>query len=59
MHTGQNLGHEMLMMGLAWWHVEQAPNDEALKSWAAEAKSAKRGLWRQPNPVPPWEWKWR
>lgn len=23
----------------------------------AEAKAAKRGLWGQPNPVPPWVWR--
>ncbi len=28
-----------------------------LKQLEAEARQAKRGLWADPSPVPPWEWR--
>jgi hypothetical protein len=41
---------------MAWWFREYAPNDRELERLEAEAREAKRGLWSQPNPIPPWDW---
>lgn len=51
-----NINEEMIRAGFAWHNKEQDYNPE----WAkleTEAKIAKRGLWSQPNPIPPWEWR--
>ena len=51
----RNLNHEMVRAGLAWWFRKYAPADKALEHLEQEAREAKRGLWADPNPVPPWE----
>lgn len=48
--------------GMAWWYRqyarEQAPEDRIQYAEAeASARNRKVGLWRDPDPVPPWEWR--
>jgi endonuclease YncB( thermonuclease family) len=48
--------------GLAWWYEkyskEQASEDATRYHHAeTEARSQQLGLWRDPNPLPPWEWR--
>jgi endonuclease YncB( thermonuclease family) len=48
--------------GMAWhykaYEAEQAPVDRLAYAQAEEgARSAKRGLWQDPQPVPPWEFR--
>lgn len=50
----RNLSHHLLTAGLAWWY-RQYSKDEKLGKLEAEARALKRGLWRDPNPNPPWE----
>jgi endonuclease YncB( thermonuclease family) len=54
---GRSLGQEMVRRGMAWWHRAYAPADAALERLEAEARAAKAGLWSQPHPVPPWDWR--
>lgn len=54
---GRDLGRELVRAGLAWRHRRFAPDDKTLKALEAEARSAGRGLWRDPKPVPPWVFK--
>lgn len=51
---GRNLNHELVKAGFAWWYRKYAPDDRLLEKLEAEARDAKAGLWRDPNPVPPW-----
>lgn len=46
---------ELLEQGLAWYTGEQFPGSETYEAAMEAAKAAKRGLWSQPDPVPPWE----
>jgi nuclease-like protein len=51
-----------LNLGMAWWYRqyarEQAPDDRRRYGQAEEDAQAQRaGLWREPNPVSPWEWR--
>ena len=53
---------EQVETGLAWhykkYQEEQAPKDRELYSAAEiEAKEAKRGLWHDHEPMPPWEYR--
>jgi micrococcal nuclease len=51
---GRDLSHEMLRSGLAW-HFRQYSHDSRLAALEAEARNARRGLWRDARPEPPWE----
>ena len=50
---GRNLNHEAVKAGLAWWFRRYAPNDKNLGQLENEARTAKRGLWTEKDPVPP------
>jgi len=54
---GRSLGHELVRAGLAWWYRQYAPKDTVLAQLEAEARQAKRGLWADAQPVPPWDWR--
>jgi endonuclease YncB( thermonuclease family) len=51
---GRNLSQELVKAGLAWHDGQYAPHDTVLQQLQAEAQAAKRGLWSDPQPVPPW-----
>src|SRR5690348_8868451 len=42
---------------MAWWYRELAPHGAGLERLETDARQAKRGLWSQPNPTPPWAWR--
>lgn len=56
---GTTVQEELLLAGLAWWYERYAPNSDALARSEQAARGAKRGLWSQTDPIPPWEWRAR
>jgi len=54
--SGRNINNELLQVGLAWWHWPSSHNME-LGDVELAAREKKLGLWQDPNPVPPWEFK--
>jgi len=56
LHDGRNVGRELLKEGLAWWQ-RSAPSNASLEVIEQLAKASGKGLWADPNPVPPWKWK--
>ena len=52
---GLDLGEEQVRRGMAW-AVERSGNEVATRLHV-EARLAKRGLWSEVNPVPPWNWR--
>ena len=59
---GHDAGLEQIRAGLAWWYrayaKEQTPDDRELYEQAEKiARERRIRLWREPNPVPPWEWR--
>jgi endonuclease YncB( thermonuclease family) len=40
-----------------WWFRKYAPGDTVLEGLETEAREAKKGLWADPQPIPPWEWR--
>jgi endonuclease YncB( thermonuclease family) len=54
---GRSLNQELVRAGLAWWYRQYAPHDTTLAQLEAEARAAKRGLWADADPVPPWAWR--
>ncbi|MEO7859510.1 MAG: thermonuclease family protein [Nitrospirales bacterium] len=51
---GMNLNHELVKQGWCWWYREYAPGDTELERLEVEARGAKKGLWVDPAPIPPW-----
>jgi len=56
---GVNLNQELVKQGWCWWYRKYASRDMVLEGLETEAREAKRGLWADPQPVPPWEWRKR
>jgi len=56
LQDGRNIAHELLKEGLAWSRP-QASEDRSLGDMEQLARAAGKGLWSEPNPVPPWKWK--
>lgn len=54
---GRNLGNELVRNGACWWFRRYAPDDKNLKEAETQAKSERRGLWADSNPIPPWIWR--
>ncbi len=53
----KNLEQELVARGMAWWYRYHAPEDKTLQRLEKEARKNKRGLWSDPNPMPPWDWR--
>jgi micrococcal nuclease len=51
-----NVNHALVRDGWCWWYQKYAPGDTVLEWLEKEAREAKKGLWTDPQPVPPWEW---
>lgn len=52
----QEASFEMVLSGYAW-HFEKYNKNENLKKAQMMAKVKKIGLWADPNPVPPWDFR--
>jgi micrococcal nuclease len=42
--------------GWCWWYRKYAPGDAVLDELEKAAREERKGLWANPQPVPPWEW---
>lgn len=51
------LNRDLVYNGMAWWYRQYAPKDTNLAALEQSARQARRGLWVDPNPVAPWEWR--
>lgn len=47
---------EMVRRGMAWVYTRYN-RDPTLPVLEAEARAERRGLWADPRPVPPWDWR--
>ena len=56
---GTNVNHTLVKEGWCWWYRKYAPRDTVLEGLEMEAREGKKGLWADPLPVPPWEWRKR
>ena len=59
-----NANQAQLVAGMAWWYRkyanEQSAEDRGRYEFEEnEARVRRVGLWRDPDPVPPWEWRRR
>jgi len=52
----QVVNQEMVRQGMAW-HFKKYSTDPVYAQLEIEARENKVGLWQDPNPTPPWEWR--
>jgi endonuclease YncB( thermonuclease family) len=55
---GRSLNQELVRAGYAWW-FRRYSGDVRLATLEARACTGRLGLWVDPHPVPPWEWRRR
>jgi len=56
---GENFNETLVREGLAWWYRYFAPEADHLREAQLEAMEARRGIWKDPGPVAPWDWRRR
>lgn len=54
--NGVDVNRQMIASGNAW-HYEDYSRDTSLAALQAQAQSQRLGLWAQPNPVAPWDFR--
>ena len=54
---GTNVNHKLVKDGWCWWYRKYASGDTVLEGLEKDAREARKGLWADPQPVPPWEWR--
>lgn len=52
----RNVNQELVRRGMAWVYTQYAHSPDMLRI-QQEAHQARRGLWSDANPLPPWEWR--
>ena len=57
-----DVGLEQIRAGLAWHYKEYAREQPPAERWRyalteLEARSRRSGLWREPDPIPPWSYR--
>jgi micrococcal nuclease len=53
---GKDTNLMMLEQGLAWHYTEYS-NNKRLQHAEDEARTARKGLWSDREPMPPWDWR--
>lgn len=56
--SGENLNKALVKAGLAW-HYKKYSTDNSYAALEQEARKQRTGLWSEPNPIAPWEWRGR
>lgn len=54
---GRNLNEWIVLEGLAWWYRAYAKHDRTLELFEDHAQRHRLGLWKEPEPTPPWAWR--
>lgn len=57
--NGQDVNKELVRQGLAWANTANPRylRDKTVLDAQREAQRDQRGLWAQPHPTPPWQWR--
>ena len=53
---GRDVSAELVRAGMAW-HYAALSKDQVLAGLEKDARARKIGLWSQPNPMPPWDYR--
>ncbi len=60
-YNGRDINREMVAEGMAWAYRQylQSPYESEYISSETRARSRRAGVWREPKPQPPWEFRER
>lgn len=53
----RNLNEDLTREGLAWWYRQFGKGEQRIQVAEQTAKDARRGLWAQSSPTPPWAYR--
>lgn len=53
---GASVNQSLVKAGMAW-HFKKYSTDRLYAALEIEARQAKRGLWSDPHPIAPWDWR--
>lgn len=53
----RKINQELVAAGYAWWDQKNFPGEVDLERLQREAKEERRGLWADPSPVAPWDFR--
>jgi endonuclease YncB( thermonuclease family) len=56
---GVNINEAMVAAGYAWWYQHFAPHERRLEEAEQRARAQRVGLWAEPQPMAPWDWRRR
>ena len=56
LENGENLNKELVRNGLAW-HFTRYSSDEEYAQLEIEARNNRIGIWSDPSPTAPWDWR--
>ena len=56
LEDSRNLNKELVKNGLAW-HFKKYSDSEEYAQLEIEARTNRIGLWSEPNPIAPWDWR--
>lgn len=56
--ANKELNLAVIEAGMGWWYRKFAPNERSYDLAERKAKAARTGLWADPNPTPPWQWRY-
>lgn len=56
---GQSINEQLLKAGLAWVYTQycKIPKCQDWRKLEENARTARKGIWQDANPVPPWLWR--
>jgi micrococcal nuclease len=54
---GVDANSEQVRRGMAWVYERYAPRNSPLYGMQGEARNTRRGLWADPHPVAPWDYR--
>lgn len=55
-YQGKNINYQMVKDGYAWAYTKYL-RDDSYRVAQSYAQQNRLGLWREANPIPPWEWR--
>jgi len=50
---GTNVNHTLVKDGWCWWYRRYVPGNTGLERLETQVREARKGLWADPQPVPP------
>jgi endonuclease YncB( thermonuclease family) len=54
---GTNVNQMLVKDGWCWWYRKYAPANVILEHLELRARASRVGLWADPAPIPPWDWR--